>query len=56
MQDKLANTYYVVICVESPSDQNGWFDHTLVLKFCLCDLKNFLEEDSSSDLKFDTPF
>ena len=56
MQDKLANTYYIIICVESPCDQNRWLDHTLVPKFSLCDLKNFLEEDPSSHLDLETPF
>ena len=56
MQDKLANTFYVIICIDSPCDQNGWIDHTLVSKFCLCDLKNFLEEDPSSYLNLETPF
>jgi len=56
MQHRLANTYYVVICIESLCDQNGWLDRTLVPKFCLCDLKNFLEEYPSSYLNLETPF
>lgn len=52
MQDRLASRYYIVICIDSQCDQNGWIDSTLVPEFC----KNFLEENSFSYLNLESLF
>lgn len=56
MQDKLASRYYVGIYIDSQYAQNGGIHHTLVAKFCMYDLMNFLKEDSSAYLNLETPF
>lgn len=52
MQDQLASRYYIVICIDSQCDKNGWIDSTLVPEFC----KNFLEENSFSYLNLESLF